>query len=264
MMNIRVIFSLFLALTIGLTAMNAQNPYATLEKELEQYRQERRPRKVAETLKKIRVMAESRRDIPMLLHSMFLYDDPENDINDYPEEPLMNDLDKLMQASWLRPVDRAMILFMRLRMYVRYGQFGSAYMMGAVHGDPKDNRLSLWSEKQFEDAFLRDFDAFLSYRKALLQARTEDFRPLFESQPKNVLHLPVRSIRAVCLSLPSLSVAVRKLTERFRMLSKRNCAGQHLISLTDVSGSRWRPTDWTMRSGVESSMMQLPIVGWTS
>ena len=48
MMNIRVIFSLFLALTIGLTAMNAQNPYATLEKELEQYRQERRPRRDAE------------------------------------------------------------------------------------------------------------------------------------------------------------------------------------------------------------------------
>ena len=192
-MNIRVIFSLFLALTIGLTAMNAQNPYATLEKELEQYRQERRPRKVAETLKKIRVMAESRRDVPMLLHSMFLYDDPENDINDYPEEPLMNDLDKLMQASWLRPVDRAMILFMRLRMYVRYGQFGPAYMMDAVHGDPKDNRLSLWSEKQFEDAFLRDFDVFLSYRKALLQARTEDFRPLFESQPKKC-DAPPRSL----------------------------------------------------------------------
>lgn len=205
MMNIRVIFSLFLALTIGLTAMNAQNPYATLEKELEQYRQERRPRKVAETLKKIRVMAESRRDVPMLLHSMFLYDDPENDINDYPEEPLMNDLDKLMQASWLRPVDRAMILFMRLRMYVRYGQFGPAYMMGAVHGDPKDNRLSLWSEKQFEDAFLRDFDAFLSYRKALLQARTEDFRPLFESQPKKC-DAPPRSLYQSCISVLALAV----------------------------------------------------------
>lgn len=197
-MRMRNIIGVFLLVVIGYTAMIAQNPYADLEQELEQYQHDQRPRKVAEVLRKIGEKAERQHDFPMLLHSILRFVNPDNDIQDYPEEQLFDSLEALAQKDWLKPTDRAMILFLKLRLYLQYVD---AYSVVEKASDTiPHNRLRLWPKQALRKAFEQDLSSFLGYRGELIHTQTSSYQPVFESNSSDCQPQPM-SLYLTCLSV---------------------------------------------------------------
>ncbi len=248
-MRIQIILGLILVLTIsiGKTTMNAQNPYATLEKELAQYQEKRRPEKAAETILKIRALAEQRHDAPMLLHSTMLWTDPNADINDYPEEQTLERLESMEQKKWLRPADRAMIAMMRLRLYLQFIRTNSYRSISNTSEEIKGKRLSDWSSHQLTAAFERDLKQLLSYRDALLKMETDVYRPVFEQKLKNCT-APQQSLYESCMEelvkycsesysmelLPLLREALQRDRDSLPGMGRRLAAAHRLLKYERV------------------------------
>ncbi len=248
-MRIQIILGLILVLTIsiGKTTMNAQNPYAALEKELAQYQEKRRPEKAAETILKIGALAEQRHDAPMLLHSTMLWTDPNADINDYPEEQTLERLESMEQKKWLRPADRAMIAMMRLRLYIRFISTNSYRSIGNTSEEIKGKRLSDWSSHQLATAFERDLKQLLTYRDALLKMETDAYRPVFEQKLKNCT-APQQSLYESCMEelvkycsesysmelLPLLREALQRDRDSLPGMGRRLAAAHRLLKYERV------------------------------
>lgn len=248
-MRIQIILGLILVLTIsiGKTTMNAQNPYAALEKELAQYQEKRRPEKAAETILKIRALAEQRHDAPMLLHSTMLWTDPNADINDYPEEQTLERLESMEQKKWLRPADRAMIAMMRLRLYLQFIRTNSYRSISNTSEEIKGKRLSDWSSHQLTTAFERDLKQLLSYRDALLKMETDVYRPVFEQKLKNCT-APQQSLYESCMEelvkycsesysmelLPLLREALQRDRDSLPGMGRRLAAAHRLLKYERV------------------------------